>query len=69
MIFKTASHAFRTAIKGLSLTVKHLFGARRSRQELNIKNDNYFDRQEGIVTVQYPAEKCLSPKSLAINCK
>ncbi|KKX50392.1 hypothetical protein [Sphingobacterium sp. IITKGP-BTPF85] len=50
MIFKTAFHALTTAFKGLSLTVKHLFGARKARQELDITKDNYFDKQDGIAT-------------------
>jgi NADH-quinone oxidoreductase subunit I len=62
MIFKTAFHALTTAFKGLSLTVKHLFGARKARQELDITKDNYFDKQDGIATVQYPRVKMPIPE-------
>lgn len=43
-----------TALKGLTLTVKHLFSARKARQSLDIKKDHYFDEQSGVTTVQYP---------------
>ncbi|MCY4779932.1 4Fe-4S binding protein [Sphingobacterium sp. UT-1RO-CII-1] len=62
MVLKTTIKGFSTAVKGLLLTVKHLFGARRSRQAYNIQDKNYFDLQEGITTVQYPKQKMPIPE-------
>ncbi|WP_423147268.1 NuoI/complex I 23 kDa subunit family protein [Rubrolithibacter danxiaensis] len=53
---------FVTAWKGLMLTMKHLFSARKSREIKGIQSDNYFAQQEGIVTVQYPAQKIPVPE-------
>lgn len=62
MVFKTAFQGFATAIKGLLLTIKHFFAATDSRGELDIKKDDYFDKQQGIITVQYPNEKMPIPE-------
>lgn len=62
MILKTTIQGLATAIKGLTLTVKHLFSARQKRQVLDIKQDNYFDEQHGVTTVQYPKEKMPIPE-------
>ncbi len=62
MILKTTIQGFTTAVKGLFLTVKHLLSARKSRTELNIKNKDYFDKQDGITTVQFPKEKMPIPE-------
>ena len=51
-----------TALKGLTLTVRHLFSARKKRQSLDIKKENYFDQQAGVTTVQYPREKMPIPE-------
>ncbi len=62
MIFKTTIQGFTTAVKGLLLTVKHLFGARKSREELDIRRENYFDKQDGVVTVQFPKDRMPIPE-------
>lgn len=62
MIVKTTIQGIKTAVKGLLLTVKHLLGARQSRGELDIRRNDYFDKQEGIVTVQFPKEKMPIPE-------
>lgn len=62
LILKTTIQGFFTAVKGLSLTLKHLFAARKSRKSLDIKDKNYFQEQEGITTVQYPKEKMPIPE-------
>ncbi len=41
---------------GLKLTMRHLKDARKSREPMSPKNENYFDRQTGIMTTQYPKE-------------
>lgn len=61
-MFKKTLHAFATAIKGLSLTLRHLFAARHARKELDIKQDNYFDKQEGVTTIQYPKQEIPIPE-------
>lgn len=62
MIFKTTINLFATALKGLSLTVKHLFGAGKSRESKDIRAADYFQKQEGLTTVQYPQEKMPIPE-------
>ena len=46
----------------MSLTLKHFFAAGKKRKSIDVKNDNYFAEQEGIVTVQYPREKMPVPE-------
>ncbi len=55
------SSAFTTTVKGLSLTVKYFFQARKSRKKEGIAEDNYFHKAEGTFTVQYPHEKIPVP--------
>ena len=62
MIIKNTISAFVTSWKGLSLTLKHFFAAGKKRRSIDVKNDNYFAEQEGIVTVQYPREKMPVPE-------
>ncbi len=62
MIVKTTIQGFLTAVKGMSLTIKHLFAARTSRRALDIRDENYFDQQQGVTTVQYPKEKMPIPE-------
>jgi len=38
----------------MSLTLRHFWQARRSRQPFAVENSSYFDLQTGIVTLQYP---------------
>ncbi|WP_028298291.1 4Fe-4S binding protein [Olivibacter sitiensis] len=61
-MFRKSLKAFVTAWKGLGITLGHLFGARKSRNSLNIRDEDYFDKQEGITTVQYPREKMPIPE-------
>lgn len=62
MVLKTTIQGFLTAVKGLVLTVGHLFAARKSRRALDIRDENYFKQQEGVTTVQYPKEKMPIPE-------
>nr|WP_022829250.1 NADH-quinone oxidoreductase subunit I [Sphingobacterium faecale] len=62
MILKTTIQGFSSAVKGLFLTFRHLFGARRSRQSVDIRSKDYFDQQEGVTTVQFPKEKMPIPE-------
>jgi NADH-quinone oxidoreductase subunit I len=48
--------------KGLLITLRHIAGARRKRGSRDVKSPNYFDKQDGLVTVQYPKEKIPIPE-------
>ncbi|SFC52983.1 NADH-quinone oxidoreductase subunit I [Parapedobacter composti] len=61
-MFKTALHAFITAVKGLRITLAHLVGARRSRKALDVRKADYFTNQDGVTTVQFPREKMPIPE-------
>ena len=50
-----------TSIKGLSLTLRHLRNATKRRTPEGIASDNYFDLQQGLVTLQYPYEQLPIP--------
>ena len=62
MILKTTIQGFSSAVKGLFLTVKHLFGARKSRDSYDIQQEDYFDKQSGVTTVQFPHVKMPIPE-------
>jgi len=62
VILKTTIQGFTTAVKGLLLTVRHLFGARKSRNIVDIRDANYFDQQDGVTTVQFPKQKMPIPE-------
>lgn len=62
MILKTTIQGFATAVKGLLLTVRHLFGAKKSRKIRDIRQKDYFEKQEGVTTVQFPKEKMPIPE-------
>lgn len=62
MIFKTTISAIKTTWIGLILTIRHLFAVNKRRKSIDIRDDNYFEQQNGVVTVQYPAEKMHVPE-------
>lgn len=45
----------------MSLTIRHLWNARRNRMANDIQKHDYFDRQTGRVTVQFPHETIIVP--------
>lgn len=61
-VFKKVISGFKTSWKGLALTVKHMFEARKVREVRGIQRDNYFEQQEGIVTIQYPRQELPVPE-------
>lgn len=61
-MFKTTLHAFITAAKGLAVTLAHLFGARRSRDVLDVRSADYFGKQDGVTTVQFPKQRMPIPE-------
>lgn len=50
-----------TFSEGFRLTLLHFFQAKVSRDPIGIKDDNYFEKKEGIVTLQYPFEELPVP--------
>jgi len=52
--YKNISRGLKTTVKGMSLTLRHFWQARRSRQPFAMENSSYFDLQTGIVTLQFP---------------
>ncbi len=61
-MFNNIIKGFTTAGKGLSLTLKHFFAAKNSREVLSVQSDNYFKQQEGNVTIQYPHQTLPVPE-------
>lgn len=59
--FKDIQSGIRTTIKGLSLTLRHLRQATKRRTPEGIASANYFDLQNGLVTLQYPHEQLPIP--------
>lgn len=59
--FKDIQSGIRTTIRGLSLTLRHLRQATKRRKPDGIASDNYFDLQNGLVTLQYPHEQLPIP--------
>jgi NADH-quinone oxidoreductase subunit I len=52
-----------TAVKGLSLTLGHLFAPNRKRQVQTVAADNYFKKlEEGTNTIQYPKQQLPVPE-------
>lgn len=62
MIFKDTISVIKTTWIGLALTIRHLFAINKKRKSIDIKTENYFEQQEGQVTIQYPHEKMPVPE-------
>lgn len=50
-------------LKGLRLTFRHMWAARNKRSHDGVAKSNYFDKQEGFVTIQYPKETIPVPET------
>jgi formate hydrogenlyase subunit 6/NADH:ubiquinone oxidoreductase subunit I len=48
--------AISTLFQGLMLTGKHIAGSRRSKKSVDISSPDYFEKQKGIATIQFPHE-------------
>lgn len=59
--FRDIRSGIRTTLKGLSLTFRHLRQATHRRTAEGIADPNYFDQQNGLVTLQYPHEQLPIP--------
>jgi formate hydrogenlyase subunit 6/NADH:ubiquinone oxidoreductase subunit I len=60
--FKDIREGIRSSLKGLSITLKHLWQARHRRRQIYVDTKSYFDEKNGIVTLQYPKEKLPTPE-------
>ena len=60
-IIGQAVNGFRTAWKGMGLTIRHFFASDRRKAE-PIKSANYFQEQEGRATIEYPKQKLDIPE-------
>ncbi|MBP6620236.1 MAG: 4Fe-4S dicluster domain-containing protein, partial [Leadbetterella sp.] len=60
--FQNIKRGIKTTSKGLSLTLKHLWAARKTKGALNVQDENYFKISEGFVTLQYPHESISVPE-------
>src|SRR5579862_5640644 len=53
---------FATALKGLSITFRHLFSSHTRRKLLPASDNNYFKQLEGTNTIQYPHQQLPIPE-------
>lgn len=60
-MIRTIVNVFKTVIKGLRLTLSHIFAATESRKVKAISDPNYFSQHSGITTIQYPHVKLPVP--------
>ncbi len=54
--FKNIADGIRTTAKGMGLTWRHLWAARKRRMPGDVRQDDFFGQTEGRVTIQYPLE-------------
>lgn len=54
--FQHIKEGIRTTVAGMKLTLKHLWAARTRRNNNNVAGSDYFNEQNGMVTLQYPFE-------------
>ncbi|MFT7238233.1 MAG: formate hydrogenlyase subunit 6/NADH:ubiquinone oxidoreductase subunit I [Cyclobacteriaceae bacterium] len=59
--FRHIALAISTSLSGLRLTFKYLFEAREKRKPIGVADDNYFEQDKGIATLQYPFESLPVP--------
>jgi NADH-quinone oxidoreductase subunit I len=55
-------NGFSTALKGLSITLRHLFSSHGKRNILPASDANYFKQLEGTNTIQYPHQQLPIPE-------
>jgi NADH-quinone oxidoreductase subunit I len=61
-MIKQVLSGIKTSWKGLSLTIGHLFAARKGRNVIGIKDNNYFNQTSGTTTIQYPHQQLPVPE-------
>lgn len=57
-----ALNGFKTAWRGLTLTLGHLFRGNSRRKIVPVSDNNYFKQQEDTTTIQYPHQQLPSPE-------
>lgn len=58
----TIKKGFTSTLKGLAITVRHLFASHKKRELVPASNANYFKQLEGTNTIQYPHQKLPVPE-------
>src|ERR1700760_783932 len=61
-MFKNLITGITTAMKGLSITMGHLFSSHKQRAVLPASDNNYFKQLEGTNTIQYPHQTLPVPE-------
>jgi NADH-quinone oxidoreductase subunit I len=61
-VHNKAINGFKTAWKGLSLTIGHLFASNAKRRVIPASDANYFKQMEGTNTIQYPHQQLPVPE-------
>lgn len=59
--FQALWEGIQSTRKGMALTWKHAWAARRQRTIQNIQDPDYFNQNAGIVTLQYPQQQIPTP--------
>jgi formate hydrogenlyase subunit 6/NADH:ubiquinone oxidoreductase subunit I len=59
--FRNIRQGIKTTMKGMRITFRHFWNARHSRINHNITDSNYFEKENGIATLQYPHAKMPVP--------
>ena len=54
--FQNIAEGIRTTVKGMGLTLRHLWAARKRRMPGDVRRNDFFGQSEGMVTIQYPLE-------------
>ncbi len=60
--WKDIQEGISSSLKGLQITLKHLWQARKRRKQIYVDKQNYFEEKNGIVTLQYPQEQLPLPE-------
>jgi NADH-quinone oxidoreductase subunit I len=62
-VIKKAINGFTTALKGMSITLGHLFASHAKREVISVSDNNYFKQiEEGTNTIQYPHQQLPIPE-------
>ena len=61
-MIKNAINGFRTAWKGLTITIGHLFASNHKRKITPMSDNNYFNNLGGTNTIQYPKQQLPVPE-------
>jgi NADH-quinone oxidoreductase subunit I len=56
------TNSITSAIKGLSITFRHLFSSHKKRTVVPASDSNYFKQMEGTNTIQYPHQQLPVPE-------